>query len=137
MVCTFFGHANAPKEIEPIIKSTLVDLIENKDVTTFYVGNHGNFDYMAAKVLQELSEIYSINYYIVLAYMPKKNEISDSHTLLPEGIELVHPKYAISWRNKWIIDKSDYVVAYIRRNFGGAYKFYNLANKKRKTVINI
>lgn len=137
MVCTFFGHANAPKEIEPIIKSTLIDLIENKDVTTFYVGNHGNFDNMVVKVLQELSETYSIKYYVVLAYMPKKNAIYDNQTLLPEEIELVHPKYAISWRNKWMIDKSDYVVAYIRRNLGGAYKFYKLANKKRKIVINI
>ncbi len=137
MVCTFFGHANAPKEIEPIIKSTLVDLIENKGVTTFYVGNHGNFDYMVANVLRALAEIYSIKYYVVLAYMPKKNEMFDNHTLLPEGIELVHPKYAISWRNKWMIDKSDYVVAYMRRNLGGAYTFYNLANKKRKIVINI
>lgn len=135
MICTFFGHANAPKEIELIIKSTLVDLIENKSVTTFYVGNHGNFDYMAAKVLQELSEIYSIKYYVVLAYMPKKNEISDSHTLLPEGIELVHPKYAISWRNKWMIDKSDYVVAYVRRNFGGADKFVKYSKIKNKNVV--
>lgn len=133
MVCTFFGHANAPKEIEPIIKSTLVDLIENKYVTTFYVGNQGNFDYMVANVLQELSEIYSISYYIVLAYMPKKNEISDSHTLLPEGIELVHPKYAISWRNKWMIDKSDYVVTYVRRNFGGAYRSIKMV--KKNTII--
>ena len=137
MVCTFFGHANAPKEIEPIIKSTLVDLIENKDVTTFYVGNHGNFDYMAVKVLQDLSEIYSINYYIVMAYMPKKNEISNNHTLLPEGIELVHPKYAISWRNKWMINKSDYVVAYIRRNFGGAHKFVKHSELKNKFIINL
>lgn len=130
MVCTFFGHANAPKEIEPIIKSTLVELIENKDVTTFYVGNHGNFDNMVAKVLKELSEIYSIEYYVVLAYMPKKNEIFNNHTLLPEGIELVHPKYAISWRNKWMIDKSDYVVAYVRRNFGGAFKYVSLSKDK-------
>ena len=137
MVCTFFGHANAPKEIESIIKSTLVDLIENKGVTTFYVGNHGNFDYMAANVLQELSEIYSIKYYVVLAYMPKKNEISDSHTLLPEGIELVHPKYAISWRNKWMINKSDYVVAYVRRNFGGAYKYAQKAIDAGLQVIKI
>ena len=137
MVCTFFGHANAPKEIEPIIKSTLVDLIENKDVTTFYVGNHGNFDYMVAKVLQELSEIYSIKYYVVLSYMPNKNEISDSHTLLPEGIELVHPKYAISRRNKWMIDKSDYVVAYVRRNFGGAYKYLEKAKIKNLNIIKI
>ena len=46
LTCTFFGHKDTPKEIEPTLRSTLVDLIENKNVLKFYVGNHGNFDYM-------------------------------------------------------------------------------------------
>ena len=32
MVCTFFGHKDTPKEIEPTLRSTLIDLIENKNV---------------------------------------------------------------------------------------------------------
>lgn len=44
MVCTFFGHKDTPKEIEPTLRSTLIDLIENKNVNVFYVGNNGNFD---------------------------------------------------------------------------------------------
>ena len=38
MVCTFFGHKDTPKEIEPTLRSTLIDLIENKNVNVFYVG---------------------------------------------------------------------------------------------------
>lgn len=60
MVCTFFGHRNVHKEIEPILKSTLIDLLENHDVTTFYVGNQGGFDYLVKTVLKELSNNYSI-----------------------------------------------------------------------------
>ena len=39
--CTFFGHRTAGKEIEPIVKSTLIELIEKNSVDTFYVGNNG------------------------------------------------------------------------------------------------
>ena len=42
--CTFFGHRDTKKEIEPIIKSTLIELIEKNNVNIFYVGNNGNFD---------------------------------------------------------------------------------------------
>ncbi len=58
MTCTFFGHRTVPKEIEPTLRSTLLDLIENYDVKLFYVGNHGGFDAMVRRVLKELSEKY-------------------------------------------------------------------------------
>lgn len=60
LTCTFFGHHDTPKEIEPTLMSTLVDLIENKNVLKFYIGNHGSFDYMVRHCLAELKE----NYYI-------------------------------------------------------------------------
>ena len=72
----------------------------------------------------------------MLAYLPKGNDtIPDS--ILPEGIELVHPRYAISWRNRWMIEHSDYVIAYITHNYGGAARFVDEAKRKGKTVINL
>ena len=35
------------------------------------------------------------------------------------------------------IDKSDYVIVYVKRNFGGAVQFYEMAKRKGKKVINI
>ncbi len=77
LTCTFFGHKDTPKEIEPTLRSTLVDLIENKNVLKFYVGNHGSFDHMVKHCLIELKEIYSIDYAVVLAYLPKKKYYSE------------------------------------------------------------
>lgn len=54
--CTFFGHRDTPKEIEPTLWSTLVNLVENKNINKFYVGNHGNFDCMVRKCLSELKK---------------------------------------------------------------------------------
>ncbi len=56
LTCTFFGHKDTPKEIDPLLKSVLVELIKNKNVMRFYVGNHGNFDYMVKHCLIELKK---------------------------------------------------------------------------------
>lgn len=55
MTCTFFGHANTPLEIRDKLKTTLIDLIENRSVDLFYVGDKGNFDKLALSVLREIS----------------------------------------------------------------------------------
>ncbi len=134
---TFFGHRDTPKETEQVLRLTLIDLIENKNATVFYVGNHGNFDAMARRQLESLSKIYTIKYYVVLAYMPSKNDEPDEHSILPEGIETVPRRFAINYRNKWLLGKSDIVVTYVTRNFGGAWKFKKTAKKQYKTIINL
>lgn len=100
--CTFFGHRECPDSIKPQLRAILIDLITNYDVDLFYVGNQGQFDTIVRGVLRKLEKEYPrINYVVVLAYIPgKQNEYDDySDTMLPEGIESVHPRYAISWRN--------------------------------------
>ena len=58
-------------------------------------------------------------------------------TLFPEGLESVHPRYAIAWRNKWMVQESDVVVTYITHSWGGAAKYMEYARRKKKTIINI
>ena len=139
MVCTFFGHKDAPKEIVPTLRSTLIGLIENKNVTVFYVGNNGNFDTMVRHQLEDLSQTYPITYSVVLAYLPgKKNEYDDlTNTIYPEGLETVPKRFAISYRNKWMIDQSDVVVTYVTRTYGGAAQFKAMAERQGKTVIEL
>ena len=134
---TFFGHRDTPKETEPALRLTLIDLIENKNATVFYVGNHGNFDAMVHRQLEDLSKIYPIKYYVVLAYMPGKNADPDEHSILPEGIETVPHRFAINYRNKWMLNKSDIVVIYVTRNFGGAWEFKEIADKSGKIIKNL
>ena len=139
MICTFFGHKDTPKEIEPILRSTLIDLIENKNINVFYVGNNGNFDNMVRRQLEDLSLTYPITYNVVLAYLPtKKSEYEDyTNTILPEGIETKPKRFAISYRNKWMIQQSDIVVTYVTHSFGGAARFKNTAERKGKTIIEL
>jgi uncharacterized phage-like protein YoqJ len=139
-VCTFFGHRDCPEAIRPKLRETLIELIEHDGVDLFYVGNQGAFDAVVRSVLRELTPKYPhISYSVVLAYMPtKRNEYDDySDTMLPEGIETVPKRFAISWRNKWMLRQSDYVVTYITHSWGGAAQFAELAERKGRKVINI
>lgn len=139
LTACFFGHRDTPDEIEPLLHKVLLDLIENKGVKQFYVGNQGNFDTITRSLLVEYEQTHGIQYEIVLAYFPKKDEglYDTAHTLLPEGIETVPPRFAIEYRNRWMIDHSDIVITYVTRSFGGAAKFKQLAQQKKKTVIEL
>ena len=139
-VCTFFGHRDCPETIKPRLREVLIDLITNNGVDTFYVGNQGRFDAIVRSILRELEQAYpEIHYAVVLAYLPgKKNEYDDfSDTMLPEGIETVHPRYAIERRNRWMLQRSDFVVTYIAHPWGGAAKFAERAKREGKTVLNL
>ena len=138
--CTFFGHRDCPETLKSKLREMLIDLITNHNVDMFYVGNQGRFDTIVRGVLQELKKEYpQIDYAVVLAYMPGKRTEYDvySNTILPEGIESVHPRYAISWRNNWMLSQSDYVVTYITHAWGGAARYAAKAAPQGKIVINL
>ena len=142
MTCCFFGHKDTPSTIAPELENVLTDLIENHGVVSFLMGHQGGFDHMALGAVRKLKERYPhITYNVVLAYMPGEKEewsfYESEETMYPEGLEEVHPRFAISWRNKWMLTESEYVVAYVKHSWGGAAKYYESAQKKNKKIINI
>ncbi|MBQ6708997.1 MAG: hypothetical protein IJM97_08630 [Clostridia bacterium] len=97
---------------------------------------------MVRNTLKSLKQKYeNIDYSVVLAYLPyKKSEYTDedfSDTIYPEGLEAVPPRFAISKRNKWMIDNSDYIVSYVKHHFGNSAQFEEYAEKKNKNVIKL
>ena len=135
--CTFFGHHDCPSSIKPKLREVLTDLIENHSVDVFYVGNKGAFDWLVRSVLRELVQEYpQINYAVVLERMPGKWNEDDpedySDTMLLEGIEEVPPRFAIAWRNKWMLRQSDYVVTYVTHSWRGAAQFAEVAERQKK-----
>lgn len=138
--CTFFGHRDCPETIKPKIRTAVIDLIENHGVTMFYVGNQGNFDRLVRSVLKEVTTAYpEVGYAVVLAYMPSTKKRADdfSDTLLPDGIEKVPKRFAIPWRNKWMIEHADYVLTYVTRPYGGSAKFKGIAVKMGKRICEL
>ncbi len=142
MVCSFLGHKDTTLSIYPRLVVEIERLIRDRDVRDFMVGNQGSFDSTVLKVLRELKQKYpDISYHVVLAYMPGRKqeyEFYEPHeTFLPEGIETVPKRFAISWRNKWMVRESDVVLSYITHSWGGAAQFVEYAERQGKEVINI
>ena len=140
--CTFFGHRDCPSTIKPLMRKVIIDLIENQNVVTFYVGQQGSFDFLVQTVLSALAEEYPrIRYAVVLARLPQQSKTYDpldySNTLLPEGIENIPPRFSINWRNEWMLKQSSVVVTYVTHSWGGAAKFAEKATRLKKTVINL
>lgn len=129
--CTFFGHSQCPD-----LRSELRDAVmrlAGDGVDMFYVGDNGRFDAQVRSVLSELG----LRYGVVLAYLPKGGGADFDDTMFPEGLELVHPRYAIERRNLWMLERSEYVVTYVHHGWGGAAKFAALAERQGKRMIRL
>ena len=115
--------------------------MERYHVSTFYVGNHGTFDAIARIVLREMKGKYpSIQYWVVLAYLPEGKAKEDTlfdPTIYPEGIEGAPKRFAISYRNRWMLQNADYVVVYKMRSWGNTAQVERRAKNASKAVINI
>ena len=141
-VCTFFGHRDTPEQVFPKLKRIMDKLITEQGITQFLVGNQGIFDAMVLRAIRELKKQYPhISYYVVLAYMPGIRQefplYAPEETLLPEGIETVPKRFAISWRNKWMIRQAQIIICYVAHGWGGAAQFVKCAESQGRRIINI
>lgn len=144
-ICCFFGHSkfSPTKEIENNIKNILIDLIENKSYDTFYLGGKGLFDYHVAEYLYTLKATHPhIKTYLILAYLNQKLDEFDKRKIERLYDETIYPpiehvplRYAISKRNQWIINSSDFCIFYLDHAWGGAFKTYEYAKKKIDHII--
>ena len=115
MTVTFCGHAqiSQSEKIEKWLYDVTQKLIE-QGATTFYLGGYGAFDSLAASILREQKKQYpQIELVLVLAYLNTERNTSgyDSTVYLP--LETVPRRFAISHRNRWMVESADVVVAYV------------------------
>ena len=139
VACTFFGHRIVAEPIENKLYSIIEELIIEENVDTFYVGCKGAFDELVLKTLIELKSKYShINYAVVLAYHPSRyKNVLGFISIYPEELEGTISKFAIDKRNRWMIEKSTYVISYIVKENSCADKYRRLAERKGLIVFNI
>ena len=140
--CCFFGHKDTPNGVAETLRRQIRHLITDQKIKKFYVGTHGSFDLMTYRALKEMkTEFPYIEYTVVLAYLPHKKEeyplYSPDETLYPDGIERVPKKFAVLWRNDWIIKRCDIMVCYIRHTAGGSGRMLEKAQKQKKTIYNL
>ena len=138
MICVFFGHHDCPDSIRDRLSDAIRKEIETGS-TLFFVGTHGSFDSIALSCLREIKKDYpEIRYAVVLAYLPNgSSPYSPEETVVPEGIETVPKRFAIDYRNRWMIDRADTVISYVTHSSGKAAYYVEKARKKGIKIIRL
>ncbi len=137
MVVTFCGHREVqePEKVQKWLCETVAELIR-EGADCFYLGGYGQFDTMAANVVQELKQEYPhIQSVLVLPYLDREYDTSAYDESIYPPLEHVLKRYAISRRNEYMVDAADTVVAYVVYGFGGARNTLRYAERKQKRII--
>lgn len=137
MTVTFCGHAqiSQSEKIEKWLYDVTQKLIE-QGATTFYLGGYEAFDSLAASVLREQKKQYpQIELILVLAYLNTGRSTSGYDSTVYPPLETVPRRFAISHRNRWMVESADVVVAYVLHDWGGAATTLRCAKQKKKQII--
>ena len=146
MIVTFCGHSQytATGVDEQKILSLLTERGGDRPAE-LYLGGYFSFDTFACKCGKKYREtnpntkLIFVTPYITESY--QKNHLNDEKdrydTILYPPLERVPPRYAISCRNRWMVEQAELVVAYVKHEWGGAYQTYTYARKKKKEIFNL
>ena len=138
---SFFGHRKLydlqriDKHLEKIVK----DMIRKKEYISFLIGRSGEFDEYVASIIKCVQkEVGKDNndMMLVLPYAVADLEYYKRYyddIFIPDSVEGVHPKSAITLRNRWMVEQSDLVIFNVMHKNRGAFaamKYAKALNKK-------
>ena len=145
----FFGHRQVYEHgrILQQLEAIIMELLQKKEYVEFLVGRNGDFDQLVSSAVRHMKRTYrNDNSSLVLALPYLTAEYANnqkSYETYYDQIEVshkaaqIHPKAAIQFRNREMVDRADLVICYLEHNNGGAYQTVQYAKRKGKTVINL
>ncbi len=146
MIITFCGHAEFSKteNYEQQILSFLQEKV-GEQPAEMYLGGYGGFDSFCYECCKKYKAIHPqislvfVTPYLTVDYQRKHFQTQEKKydEILYLGIEDKPKRYAIVYRNKYMVEKADLVVAYVSHGWGGAYTTYKHAKRKGKPIFNL
>lgn len=143
--CCFAGHSEiySPEEIYDKLTEIIEKLIITENIKDFMVGNYGNFDKLSAKAVRKLKEKYpDIRLNLVVPYLTKEiNEYKEMYyknydcILMADICEKTPKNLRIIKCNEYMVKKSDCIICYVNRSYGGAAKTLEFAEKQKNIRI--
>ena len=146
MIITFCGHSSFAKKADYEYKllSILQEYIGDEPAEIF-LGGYGSFDEFARECCRKYqSEHPRVSLVLITPYMTIEHQKNHLEYQKDYYDAIVYPeiedkplRFAISYRNKWMVEKADLVIAYVNHNSGGAWQTYQHAKRKKKNIINL
>ena len=145
MICCGFGHRVLLMDVEKPLREVLERLVAERGVRVFYTGGMGEFDELFARTVRSMKRNDPrLRLILVLPYLTRQAATEKAwyegrydEILIPAELDGIHPKAAIGLRNRWMVDRSDIVIAALHRNFGGAAAAVRYAEARGQKVVRI
>lgn len=146
--CTFAGHREVYDcRLDNLLELTIENILKKDNSFVFYCGDMGEFDKMCSVAVRTAKRRHpelDIKLMLVLPHMMSKINTDKyfyenlyDEVIIPIELSDVHYKSAITKRNRWIVDESDFLIAYVYKEYGGAYTTLKYACRKKKEIINL
>ena len=135
--CFFIGHREAPDSLLSQLSAEIERHITEYGVTEFVVGRYGRFDALAAKCVKVAKKRHpEVTLTLLLPYHPYDRPTSTppgfDGTFYPPGMETVPKRAAIVRANQYVVDNSDYLIAYVRHSVSNAWDLVEYAKRSKK-----
>ena len=135
--CFFIGHREAPDSLLPELSTEIERHIMEYAVTDFVVGQYGRFDALAAKCVKAAKKRHpEVTLTLLLPYhpydCPTPTPPGFDSTFYPPGMETVPKRVAIVRANRYMVDHSDYLIAYAWHPASNARDLVEYALRREK-----
>lgn len=133
--CFFIGHRDATEGVLPALRTAVEQHIVEYGVTEFLVGHYGGFDRLAAQCVMEAKQRHpGIRLTMLLPYHPTERKVKlpkgFDGSCYPSGQESVPRQLAIVRANRYAVDHSDYLIAYVWHAASNARNLVEYAEKR-------
>ena len=136
-------------ELKEKIKAQIINLIENENVDTFFVGEIGGYEEDAYDTVLEVFKNYpDIHITLIVSKTSELHDIGIDGSgiihqrrfchdwIYPDKSAVGYKRWCIVHRNRFIIENTDFIIAYNKYK-GRAYDFCKQAKNKGVTIIEL
>ena len=131
--CCFIGHRDAPETLLPALEQAVERHIVECGVGEFLVGRYGRFDALAVMAAKKRHRWVTLT--LLLPYHPFDRPVPTPEgfdgTLYPPGMESVPKRLAIVRANRWMVEHSDFLIAYVWHGAGHSRKILEAARRRQ------
>lgn len=135
--CFFIGHREAGEDLREPLAQAVERHIAAYGVTDFVIGQYGGFDRLATQAVIEAKRQHSgIRLTLLLPYHPAERPIDTppgfDGTFYPPGMETVPRRAAIVRANQYMVENSDFLIAYAWHPASNARNLLDYARKQEE-----
>ena len=135
--CFFIGHREAGEIVSPALIQAVERHITEYGVREFVVGHYGGFDNLAASVVREAKKSCpEVTLSLLLPYHPHDLSIPSlkefDNTFYPPGMENVPKRAAIIRANRYMVEHSTHLIAYVWHAASQSKELLEYARKREK-----